>query len=77
MNLKIKKRVDIEREHQEREARQQKESQRRQEREAEVEKLKRADLTLEQKVEVLWKLAGLDKGVERDAGGKGEQKVRP
>lgn len=46
-----------------REAQEQKESLRSQRKQAEVQKLRSAGLTLEQKVEILWKLAAVDKGV--------------
>lgn len=53
----------------------QKESLRSQRKQAEVQKLKAKDLTLEQKVEILWKLAAVDKGVvdlaeDEEDGGK-------
>lgn len=59
--LKIKKRADIEAERQAQEAERQREEARLNQRDAEIAKLTRSDLTLEQKVEVLWKLAGLDR----------------
>lgn len=71
--LKIKKRADIEREQQEREAEEQKLSAAKAQRQQEINKLKSGQLTLEQKVEVLWRLYLSDQGeLELDAPSPGD-----